>query len=547
MASDESSKPVAIRAEIALLEDLFEEIRRGKLRALRFHRSFVWRQDDMRKLLDSVNRGLPIGSLVLWEPGERYECLSNFGPVVVGDRDLDSRDISYVLDGQHRLMTLFGVTHVTDDSLTPDPRQWRIWYDLEADEFVHAVHGSDGPHWLPLGSLLRTTDFLRFCSELLRQRPEAAPALIERAERLSRLLRGYRLPVVRVRGGGLEDAIEIVSRLNSSGQMMAEDQMVSIVTYREGDSGFDLAASIAEILEALGDVHFDGIGRLVVFRTLTTMAGMPITPRAQAAWLVRRLDAYGRGFLLAQTTKGLLNASRWLDAQGVRCDRLLPYALQLILLANFFSEREPTPEESATLRRWFFATSFAGWFAGGNTTQVNNDLAEMGKFARREISTFAALDERTLPFPERFDLRSARVRAFLLSTLLQRTPLRRRGQPVDVVSIFQADEAASVPRVFPRMAGPGFSKPANRILLPSADGRGARQQLLDLLEDERDEVLASHCIDEAAWNALRNNDAEGFVAARTKHLIGLERAFMEQHHIRLPERETEEPPIDTGS
>ena len=160
---------------------------------------------------------------------------------------------------------------------------------------------------------------------------------------------------------------------------------------------------------------------------------------------------------------------------------------------------------------------------------------------------FAALKEHALPFPKRFDLRSARVRALLLSTLLQRKPLRRRGEDVDVVSIFLGDDVGSVPKVFPRMSAPGASSPANRILLPTTQGKGARQQILDLVSDEREEVLASHCIDDAAWNALVLGDADAFVVARTKHSIALEWTFMQTHSIRAPERDNEESPIDTGS
>ena len=76
------------------------------------------------------------------------------------------------------------------------------------------------PTHLPLRELLGTTHFLRFCSNLLKARPADGPTLIERAERLLRQVRVYKIPVARIRGGKLEDAMEIFLRLNSTGAPM---------------------------------------------------------------------------------------------------------------------------------------------------------------------------------------------------------------------------------------------------------------------------------------------------------------------------------------
>jgi Protein of unknown function DUF262 len=553
MSQEPSASSFSVKPEVVFLEELFDEIKRGQLRSPRFQRPFIWSAEDMRKLFESVIKGYPIGSLLIWEPGERYQCLPRFGPIAQEEPAEDRKDLAYILDGQHRLATLFGTTHVHGDPPEQSAeRVWWMWYDLDEEEFTHTPRGVVGAHHLPLRQMLRTTDFLQFCTRLLKERPTDGGTLIARAERVARLIRGFRVPVVRIRGGRLEDASEIFSRLNSSGKPMAADQMVSALTYREGEGAFDLSSRITQILERLGDLHFSGVDRSAVLRALAGIAGIKIhsKPGAQVAnfLLSEAFTPTGREELVERTRTGLVNATQWLvDDIGVLCDHLLPYAMQLVLLAQFYCRRDPTPREAETLRRWFFSTSFAGWFAGGNTTQINDDLAEMAAFERGVVQSFASLNERAKPFPERFDLRAARVRAFLLATLLPAKPLHRRGQPVDVVTIFTGDDAASVPKVFaPRESSPLASTPANRILLPSLDRKGARQQLLDLPIEERDEVLRSHCIDEAAWNALLANDLESFVRARTAHLIAIERAFMATLGIAAPERETDEAVLDAG-
>jgi hypothetical protein len=552
MGAEPTVPPFSVKPEVVALEELFEEIKRGQLRSPRFQRAFVWKPEAMRRLFESVIKGYPIGSLLIWEPGVRYECLSHFGPIAQDEPRPDRTDLAYILDGQHRLATLFGATHVEG----PPPvdtvnRHWWMWFDLEAEEFTHAPRGGVQPYHLPLHDLLGTTQFLRFCSNLLTMRPSDGPALVERAERLLRLVRVYKIPVVRIRGGKLEDAVDIFSRLNSTGVPMAADQMVSALTYREGPDSFDLASRISEILEDLGQLSFAGIDRSAVLRAIAGVAGIKIhgRPGQQVAnfLLGDRFTPESREQLVQRASTGLIDAARWLDGQGVRCARLLPYTLQIVMLAQFFSERMATETEALVLRRWLFATSFSGWYAGGNTTQVNDDLAEMDRFKQHTSHSFVALRERAKPFPERFDLRSARVRAFLLATLVRKAPLRRVGEWVNVVSLFPSDDVASVPKVFPRAPPPIVSAPANRILLPTVDGRSPRRQLLDLPMNERPEVLASHCIDNAGWEALQADDAAAFVRTRTGHLIAVERELMHALALEPPERETEDAPLDADA
>ena len=67
---------------------------------------------------------------------------------------------------------------------------------------------------------------------------------------------------------------------------------------------------------------------------------------------------------------------------------------------------------------------FSGWFAGANTTQINNAIDEMRKLAKDNSTIFRVmpLDEPARKFPNRFDMRSARIRIFLIF-MLKMNPL----------------------------------------------------------------------------------------------------------------------------
>ena len=110
-------------------------------------------------------------------------------------------------------------------------------------------------------------------------------------------------------------------------------------------------------------------------------------------------------------------ALRFLRNLGVTSDRLLPYGLQLVLLGEFFRLcQRPADKVVELLNRWFWVTSFTGWFGGVNTAQATHALGEIRDLARGTGTGFSSvdLDAQAQPFPKRFDGRSARVRAFLL-------------------------------------------------------------------------------------------------------------------------------------
>lgn len=88
--------------------DLITDIRRGYIKIPKFQRDFVWGIGDTAKLLDSIIKGYPIGTFILWKTRERLSSVKNIGsadlpPTPEGD------SVRYVLDGQQRLASLFVV------------------------------------------------------------------------------------------------------------------------------------------------------------------------------------------------------------------------------------------------------------------------------------------------------------------------------------------------------------------------------------------------------------------------------------------------------
>lgn len=544
------AEPLVVKPEVVLLDSLFEEIRHGRIRIPPFQRPFIWRPADMLSLLDSVLNGYPIGSLLLWDTRNDRRSHNVFGPIPQPPLPIAEMEMSLLLDGQHRLATLYGVLHVRGEipSSDDEERRWWAFYDLRKREFTYARWQPEAHH-MPLRSLLRTIDYRRWTDELAKHVSESdLETLLAEADRVARVFKGYQVPLLRIKGGTLEAALEIFSRLNSKGRSLSPDQLSAALSYREeqGATTFNLADRFDSILERLGTVGFKNVDRNAILRALVAVEGTSVHGAFgdAAAKVIARSTAAGTiSALVDRAEAALERASQFLaDDAGVPGERSLPYATQLVMLSRFFDQsKDPTTEQKKTLNAWFWATSFCTWYAGQNTTQLNEDLREMGMYARGEIPTLRALRERPNAFPTRFDLRSARVRAFLLATLIRRRPLDLDGQPVRVWEFFATDEGAAIPRIFPSVS----SRVANRILLPGVRGAGPKSSLLGMEPGElRSRVLASHFINEGSWEALLAGREDVFLQRREACLIDAERELMREQGLLLPTRQTENVALD---
>lgn len=223
------SRPGISRPEVEPGSTSIDDILRwgdgGGLRVPTFETSFAWTPNQMRELFESIDRGFPIGSLVLWSTDARVSTLDVLGTLPL-PQPPPSGNVMYVLDGHQRLVTLYSVLRLPADH----PRQgedgwkWWIYRDLSRDgeddgSFVHVPEGEPAAHLLPLRSIIRTMDFLAFTKDLdarARRSSLAPERMMRRAESLVRHIKSYRLSTLRVTGGTIDEAIEMSNRLNST-------------------------------------------------------------------------------------------------------------------------------------------------------------------------------------------------------------------------------------------------------------------------------------------------------------------------------------------
>ena len=126
------------------VEDLLKDIKSGKLGLPDLQRPFVWKDNKVRDLLDSMLKGFPIGYIMIWSAPEDYENIKQIG---LNEKNF-KRAEDLVIDGQQRLTSLIAAMYgikVKDKSFkerririvfNPLDRTFEVWSNrYEKDPF----------------------------------------------------------------------------------------------------------------------------------------------------------------------------------------------------------------------------------------------------------------------------------------------------------------------------------------------------------------------------------------------------------------------------
>ncbi|MEK8109786.1 DUF262 domain-containing protein [Micromonospora sp. M12] len=409
-----------------LVDDLLTDIGRGRVRVPAFQRPFVWRPGQMLELFDSIERGYPIGSLLVWQTDEEVRSLDHIGgmPIPACCRQF------YLLHPRRapaRVHLVRGAAAQLSSRADQAEQDWiwRIYRDLRHDPLVperyrhYRPEGHPPSHLLPLAAVMRTMDFLGHFRrvELQTKDPRQVEELIREAEAVAQRIKSYKLTLVRLQGASLDQAVNVYSRLNRTGTRMDPDQMVSALTYKHARAS--LADRIDEIVTSIAETGFGELPRIAVFRAMLAVAGETdiLSPR----WDVVARDLQNRLHnSIPDTERAVGLAVRFLQTKiGLPLARLLPYSHQLVLLATFFHHTpEPTTAQVDMLRTWFWVTSWTSAFGGATSTLLRRALQDVRGYALGS-GVLPISDVGVQPMPDAFNLNSARTKAYVIWELLE--------------------------------------------------------------------------------------------------------------------------------
>lgn len=115
--------------------DLVKDVRNGRIGLPDLQRPFVWKDNKVRELFDSMLKGYPIGYIMLWESPSDYESKKS---TIGQNAKTYEEPKELVIDGQQRLTALVAAmfaVKVKDKNFAD--REIKISYNPLTREFVH--------------------------------------------------------------------------------------------------------------------------------------------------------------------------------------------------------------------------------------------------------------------------------------------------------------------------------------------------------------------------------------------------------------------------
>lgn len=395
---------------IGTLVDMYK---RGELRLPEIQRHYVWRATQVRNLLDSLYRGYPSGSILMWETDE---------PVPTRDFAITQDTTAFagrklLLDGQQRLTSLTAVLNGDPINVRGRKRPIDILFNLEhpdtLSETSTEIDGEDDTPLLnddekpdeadeaedagrSLADDLSRLTFVVASNQLLAQpnwvsvsevfKNESDSAILKKAgitsfddprydrysERLKRLrlIKSYTYVVhVLERGMSYEEVTEIFVRVNSAGaKLKSSDLALAQMSSRWPNLLKELEAFQDECEKSNFTID---VGQLV--RGIVVFATHQCLFRAVGAAKIEDLKSGWQ-----EAKEGLRFAVNFLRSNaGIEDESLLssPMFVHVLAAISRVKKNKLSDAEQKSLLHWLLVANARGRYSRGSTeTLLNEDL-----------------------------------------------------------------------------------------------------------------------------------------------------------------------------
>ena len=351
------------------LPTLLTAIKSGQIQVPRFQRDFVWPLSKTRKLLDSMFKEFPIGSFFLWEAPAGAPLLSRPLPELGIPAPQPGTAVTYILDGQQRLTSLFCVIfgirfgsrnygRISIDLKTATDYISSQDEDFAEDIFVYRT--GDNNRYVAVKDIVGLEHLTIF-----NQIPDEWKNAYNFFHNLFTI---YPFSVVSIRDQLLGNAIEIFQRINQSGKPLSRFDLVCANVWRDD---FDFRKKVAEINRIyiqkgygkIDETIFTQIFAMVAFDQCTTAYELSLeTDKIETTW--------------KNVIKSLGLAVDYLvHNMGVVRYDVLPYRGLLVVLTYFFyhSGGNISVTDREILWSWFWRTTLSERYSSTSPSRMAED------------------------------------------------------------------------------------------------------------------------------------------------------------------------------
>jgi len=554
-----------IKVKEVHLFELLSEVDRGLIVIPDFQRDFIWKLRQIEELLNSVVKGYFIGSILLLE-----SSLDNlrFAPRLIRGVDRNKIDrqghntLKYILDGQQRITSLYYAFMEPSVSLSEDVdfaykfyirpdnfdvfgledpedivRRLRLGRDLidKLFEFYRLRYGIDIEQLPTMGIFRSAEAFQAYISS----NPSLTPTYIEKLKELFQRIQKYVIPtIVMPPETPDEDIVNTFERINRTGTPLSIFELAVARYYPMGINLNNLKSRIEDrpFLKVIDEVYVlkvmallnnkepkpENLLRLVDEQHVSTKDNVTVEFNNLWSLAVRYLDAALDRIRKVYGGIGLKIGKRKVE--------LIPYTSLLVPLAVMLYEINKQGNLATLYDKvniWYWSSVFTQKYTHAVDTKSYYDVQNMKKWFEnlREKPNFTFNFDYVKNEMRKAARTSALAKGFYNILILNNPRDLLTGQPIPSIEVCQIDH------IFPSSR---YGRQADNIFNLTLLDRETNQRKKDKLpSDFLNECLASHgndmsklkktleshFISTKAFDALMDNDLDGFIDARAERFI----------------------------
>ncbi len=519
---------------------IIDHIKRGQVRIPAFQRGFVWSPEKAALLMDSIYRGYPVGSVLVWETKETLESEGELGGIQLPAPE-ENYPLFYVLDGQQRITSLFAAFQ--DELPLGSSAEWvPIYFDaasdidestsrfaaLRDDEVDHSRH-------IKLTSLLKASKLIKDIASIKEEYQEAVSTATDR-------FNAFSLPQIKLPASTPTDDVALVfERINSTGVPLDTYQLLTAWTWKRD---FDLRERFSNLSDDLAPYGFSAISEDPDL--LLKCCGSVVLNDARLRSIVRVRGSQLRDRMdeVDSEVKGAVEFIRKeFSVSSISC---LPYVSMLVPLSAFFASDQssgfmPSAAQTKTIKQWFWRNCYARRYSHSLDTAHAADIR--GMLALRANPSLPCWAEHPIIKPELFidtSWSSVTVLGKLHAiALAQLNPVSfLSGTRVDADTVLISGNAAQFHHIYPKKylstSRPDVSKTvvnslANISIINATDNRRISGKAPSSYRLEMDDSLMSvievrHLLPASTFD----DNFDEFLAERSNSLFELAELLMKQ-------------------
>lgn len=441
-------------------QKLIASIDIGKIQIPPFQRSFVWSPSDIKELLDSIYRGYPVGSFIFWKTTRLLPRTRTIGNIAIASKDVTAgTEISYVLDGQQRITSLFAAVK----GASIDSEYFRFLFDIRSKKFVVKrveIDETENSREIDINNLqisiglLFTESRAEYSNIVMTYPPEYQDVLHNLYDRFV----SYRFSVIQVldkefpdnelQDEGIKQVVNMFSRINDTGHKLT---VVAKMVARCWGDGFDLREALDELYKS--NPNLSSIREETVLQAASVVlnyrkcSSRDILDRTNIQKLESEWDNIIRAFLLAVQFVSTKIKIKNLD--------YLPFDAVLVPLTYlFYKKHEPNHIESSELERWFWKACLSNRYSATVASKLEEDCLDFDKLLEGDIPNFAYLIDwdslKSKLVAQQYNLRNAFVKTVLSLYSYAEPKNLTDGRDVSIDKVFSGYYKHNLHHIFPQ-------------------------------------------------------------------------------------------------